>query len=62
LIEAIIFLKEIINEQLVVVTYYKGDKVSWGTCIKSSENPKPDKGKRVVLESWNDTYSGELGG
>lgn len=55
--EAIEFISDIINENIIIVSYYKDEIMKWGTSIGSDETPEIEPGCRIELESWNDTYS-----
>jgi len=55
--EALAYIKEIITEKIIIASYYDRDNLSTCTYITPEEEPKRHEGKKLVLESWNDTYS-----
>ncbi len=54
--DAIKYIKDIITEKLLIITYYNCDSIAWSTAINRNEQPEIDKDKKVVIESWNNTY------
>lgn len=62
--EAINFIKEIINEKLIIIVARKDEIESFSTYIKCNEIStvikKGDNIESIVLKSWNGTYNKEI--
>lgn len=55
--EAIIFIKDIIQEKIAIVAYFHNDRLTMGTYIDFNEEPEFRANRRIEIESWKDTYT-----